>query len=114
MTWQDVLQVVLYTAVSYKCFFLIREGLKDGLLNSSTLDFFGLNLFSQVLSLFSYYGLYLYLLVPLFVCYKGLSWLNMLFGMRNAFTPSEQPQLDEKELKRQAKKERKEKRVKYI
>jgi hypothetical protein len=103
----DLYGLVLFSAVSYVFFGMVRNCLDHGLTPGYTLDIFAINLFSQFILCFTRYGWYIYMLVPGYIGYKVLGYLWAYIGSSTSKDQQQQEAyIDAKEKKRQEKKER--------
>ena len=108
----------LFNLVTFAFYRLIKAILEDGGSPRLTLDFFGINLFTQFLLCFTRYAWYIYLCIPGYLGYKllGYAWSYVTSTNDKAAFDKEAAKVDPKEAKRLEKKQRKEEkpRVKYI
>jgi hypothetical protein len=74
-TW-DLIGLLLFSAVSYVFFGMVKNCLDNGLTPGYTLDVFSINLASQFLISFTRYGWWVYSVVPGYLLYKlsGYAW----------------------------------------
>ncbi len=108
----------MFNLVTFAFYRLIKAILEDGGQPRLTLDFFGINLFTQFLLCFTRHAWYLYLCIPGYVGYKilGYAWQYVTRTNDKAAFAQETAKVDPKEAKKLEKKQKKEEkpRVKYI
>ena len=76
MTIWDLIGLLLFSAVSYVFYGMVKNCLDNGLTPGYTLDIFSINLASQFLISFTRYGWWIYSVVPGYLLYKlsGYAW----------------------------------------
>lgn len=117
VTTMDIVGLILFSIVTKFLFGMIQNSLEQGLTPGYTLDIFAINLFSQFLLSFTRYGWWVYSLVPGYIGYKLSGYVWAYIGNTNKADPTENMEVDPKEKKRLAKKERQEgkgEKVKYM
>lgn len=113
----DIYGLILFSIVTYFFYGLVKNCVENGLTPGYTLDVFAINLFSQFILCFTRYGWYIYMLVPAYISWKvaGFAWGYLARASDKA--QEAEVKGDPKDLKKQAKIERKEQkgqRVKYV
>jgi hypothetical protein len=114
----DLYGLMLFPSVTYVCWKLIQQSLENGLQPGYPLDILVINLSTQLFLCFTRKGWYIYFCIPAYVAYIVLGYIWRYVKTTNKFDPNAVvDEIDPKEVKRLAKKERKEakgERVKYM